>query len=84
MRDLVDEEPFLAVECSGFAHGDQLGQKISDKPEAQHRIGGVLGFDQRCGQAGEIFADIGALYELADVEALTPSWPATGRTGNTT
>jgi tetratricopeptide (TPR) repeat protein len=33
-------------------------------------------------RAGEIFADIGAQYELANVHVATPSWPATGRTGN--
>jgi hypothetical protein len=46
LRDLIDEESFLAVECTGFAHSDQLGQKIRDMPEAQHRTGGVLTFDQ--------------------------------------
>jgi AAA ATPase domain len=51
LRDLVDEESFLAVECTGFAHSDQLGQKIGDKPEAQHRTDGVLTFEQAV-QAG--------------------------------
>lgn len=46
LRDLIDEESFLAVECTGFAHSDKLGQKVGDKPEAQHRTGGVLTFDQ--------------------------------------
>ena len=46
LRDLIDEESFLAVECTGFAHSDLLGQKIGDMPEAQHRSGGVLTFDQ--------------------------------------
>ena len=46
LRDLIDEESFLAVECTGFAHSDKLGQKVSDKPEAQHRTGGVLTFEQ--------------------------------------
>jgi hypothetical protein len=46
LRDLIDEESFLAVECTGFAHSDQLGQKIGDKPEVQHRAAGVLTFDQ--------------------------------------
>jgi hypothetical protein len=46
LRDLIDEESFLAVECTGFAHSDQLGQKIADMPEAQHRVGGVLTFEQ--------------------------------------
>ena len=48
LRDLIDEESFLAVECTGFAHSDQLGQKIGDKPEAQHRIGGVLSLRAGC------------------------------------
>jgi hypothetical protein len=46
LRDLIDEESFLAVECTGFAHSDQLGHKLADLPEAQHRTGGVLTFDQ--------------------------------------
>jgi AAA ATPase domain len=46
LRDLIDEESFLAIECTGFAHSDQLGQKTDDRPEAQHRTGGLLTFDQ--------------------------------------
>jgi hypothetical protein len=46
LRDLIDEESFLAVECTGFAHSNQLGQKVGDMPEAQHRTSGVLTFDQ--------------------------------------
>jgi hypothetical protein len=46
LRDLIDEGSFLAVECTGFAHSEQLGQKIGDMPEAQHRTGGVLSFEQ--------------------------------------
>jgi hypothetical protein len=51
LRDLIDDESFLAVECTGFAHSDQLGQKIGDEPEAQHRTGGVLTFEDAV-QAG--------------------------------
>jgi hypothetical protein len=46
LRQLIDEGNFLAVECTGFARSEQLGHKIGDKPEAQHRSGGFLGFDQ--------------------------------------
>ena len=46
LRDLIDEDSFLAVECTGFAHSEQLGQAIGDKPEAQHRTDGFLAFDQ--------------------------------------
>lgn len=56
LRDLIEEESFLAVECTGFAHSDQLGQKIGDKPEAQHRAGGMLTFDQAI-QAGRLQLD---------------------------
>jgi hypothetical protein len=56
LRDLIDEESFLAVECTGFAHSDRLGQKISDRPEAQQRSGGVLTFDQAV-QAGRLQLD---------------------------
>lgn len=46
LRGLIDEDSFAAVECTGFAHSDQLGQKIGDMPEAEHRTGGVLTFEQ--------------------------------------
>jgi hypothetical protein len=46
LRDLIDEDSFAAVECTGFAHSDRLGQNIGDKPEAGRRIGGVLAFEQ--------------------------------------
>jgi hypothetical protein len=46
LRDLIDQDSFAAVECTGFAHSNQLGQKIGDKPEAQRRTGGVLTFEQ--------------------------------------
>lgn len=45
LRELIDEEAFLAVECTGFAHSGQLGQG-DDTPESQHRTDGVLSFDQ--------------------------------------
>lgn len=46
LRDLIDVESFLAVECTGFAHSEQLGQMVGDKPEALHRTDGLLTFDQ--------------------------------------
>jgi hypothetical protein len=48
LRDLIDQDSFAAVECTGFAHSDQLGQNNGDKPEAE-RIGGVLTFEQAMG-----------------------------------
>lgn len=44
LRDLIDEDSFLAVECTGFASSDQLG--FGGGPETQHRAGGMLTFDQ--------------------------------------
>jgi len=46
LRELIDEESFLAIDCTGFAHSSRLGQGNEDEPEAQHRTGGVLTFDQ--------------------------------------
>jgi hypothetical protein len=46
LRDLIDQDSFAAVECTGFAHSDQLGRIIGDKPEAEHRIHGTLTFEQ--------------------------------------
>jgi len=48
LRELIDtERAFLAVECTGFAHSDILGQGESAAwPEAQHRVGGVLSFER--------------------------------------
>ncbi|SET39241.1 ATP-binding protein [Geodermatophilus poikilotrophus] len=51
LRDLIDEESFLAVECTGFAHSERLAEMPGDLPEAQHRAGGLLTFD-RAVQAG--------------------------------
>jgi tetratricopeptide (TPR) repeat protein len=45
LRRLIAEESFLAIECTGFAHSDQLGAQ-SEGPEGQHRTNGVLSFDQ--------------------------------------
>ena len=46
LRDLIDEESFFAVECTGFAQSEQLSRLIGDKPEALHRVEGVLQFEQ--------------------------------------
>ena len=46
LRELIDEESFLAIDCTGFAHSSRLGQGNEDEPEAKHRTGGVLTFDQ--------------------------------------
>lgn len=45
LRDLVDSGAYLAVECTGFARSELLGQ-YADLPEARHREGGVLSFDR--------------------------------------
>lgn len=45
LRDLIDQGDFVAVECTGFAHTDRLGQNTAYKPEAE-RIAGVLTFEQ--------------------------------------
>ena len=45
LRDLIDRGSYLAVECTGFAHSELLGQ-LSGGPEADHRVGGVLTFEQ--------------------------------------
>jgi AAA ATPase domain len=46
LRALIDEESYLAVECTGFAHSEHLDQQVGEKPEASHRTHGVLTFDQ--------------------------------------
>ncbi|MET7898566.1 AAA family ATPase [Streptomyces mirabilis] len=45
LRDLVDSEAYLAVECTGFAHSEALGQ-WPDLPEARNRENGTLSFEQ--------------------------------------
>jgi len=55
LRDLIDEESFLAVECTGFAHSEQLGQ-IGDKPEGLGRVNGVMDFEQAV-RAGRLQLD---------------------------
>jgi len=48
LRELIDNaHAFLAVECTGFAHSDALGQGAGQSwPEGQHRDGGVLSFER--------------------------------------
>ena len=46
LRDLIDKGTYLAVECTGFAHSELLGQQLAGGPEADQRVGGVLTFDQ--------------------------------------
>ena len=46
LRDLIDQESFLVIDCTGFAHSSRFGQGNDDEPETQHRTGGVLTFDQ--------------------------------------
>jgi hypothetical protein len=46
LRELIDNGSFLAVECTGFAHTERLGQRIGDAPEHQRRQNGVLNFEQ--------------------------------------
>jgi len=55
LRDLIDEESFLAVECTGFAHSEQLGQ-LGDKPEGLGRVNGVMDFEQAV-RAGRLQLD---------------------------
>ena len=45
LRELVDSGSFIAVECTGFAHTERLGQS-SEAPEFQQRTNGVLSFEQ--------------------------------------
>jgi|GEM_PF-1405291 len=44
LRALIDEGNFLAVECTGFARSEALGE--GDTPEAQRRTNGLLTFEQ--------------------------------------
>src|SRR5216684_4106281 len=41
LRGLIDEGAFLAIECTGFAHSEQL-ELMGDVPEGLHRVRGVL------------------------------------------
>ena len=45
LRQLVDDEAFVAIECTGFAQSERLEQMIGDKPEACRRTKGVMTFD---------------------------------------
>jgi len=45
LAELVDSGAYLAVECTGFARSDLLGQ-YPGRPEARGRVGGLLTFDQ--------------------------------------
>jgi hypothetical protein len=45
LRELIEGNSFLAIECTGFAHSEQLGKAMEGWPEAQLRNDGVLSFD---------------------------------------
>jgi hypothetical protein len=48
LRELIDNDhAFLAVECTGFAHSEALGQDAGRSwPEGQHRDSGLLSFER--------------------------------------
>jgi hypothetical protein len=46
LRDLIDNGDFLAVECTGFAHSAELDPLDGKNTEGQHRIDGVLSFQE--------------------------------------
>jgi len=46
LRELIRNGSYLAVECTGFAHSESLGQQFRGVPEAEQRSGGVLTFAQ--------------------------------------
>ena len=45
LRELIDGDSFLAIECTGFAHSDQLSEAPAGRPEAERREAGVLSFE---------------------------------------
>jgi AAA ATPase domain len=46
LRELIDSDSFIAVECTGFAHTERLGQRMGKVPENEQRQAGVLSFEQ--------------------------------------
>jgi hypothetical protein len=44
LRDLIDEDSFLAVECTGFAYSEQLGLKTAGTPRGASGTEGFLSF----------------------------------------
>src|SRR5262245_57834609 len=77
LRELIDNDhAFLAVECTGFAHSEALGQAAAQAwPEGQHRDGGVLSFE-RAVEAGRRQLDCaGRPFQLAlDIAVAHYDW----------
>jgi hypothetical protein len=47
LRQLIDSGAYLAIECTGFAHSERLGQITNNPPpESLERTNGVLSFER--------------------------------------
>ena len=76
LRDLIDQGSYLAVECTGFAHSELLGQQPSGGPEADHRVGGVLTFEQAV-KAGRQQLDDRPFQFALDIAVAQNDWRIT-------
>jgi hypothetical protein len=75
LRELIDAESFLAVDCTGFAHSSRLGQGNDGEPETQHRTGGVLTFDQAAGVGRQQLDQAGRPFQFAiDIAVAHYGW----------
>jgi len=73
LRDLIDQGSYLAVECTGFAHSELLGQQLSGRPEADHRVGGVLTFEHAV-KAGRQQLDDRTFQFAIDIAVAQDRW----------
>ena len=49
LRDLIDNDGYLAIECTGFANSERLGKNPDSRyPESVERTNGVLSFERAC------------------------------------
>ena len=64
LRQLVEEEEYILVECTGFAQTDTISK---DYPEGEERVDGFLDFEQAV-EAGRKQLDVRNLKFFIDVE----------------
>jgi hypothetical protein len=76
LREWIDEGSYIAVECTGFAHSEVLGQIQGEPPpECIQRVDGVLSFE-RAIAAGREQLDLPArpLQFALDIAVVHYSW----------
>jgi len=76
LRELIDEESYIAVECTGFAHSELLGQIPGEpSPESIQRVDGMLSFERAVAAGREQLDLPGRPFQFAlDIAVAHYAW----------